>query len=80
MPSIPKKVRDRIVVGVKKYQPIIQEKKAKDVHEADTSTLVTEMLKEIFGYDILNDVFKEHEIKGVQSRSCALFPGFWGCI
>lgn len=51
MASIPKKVQERLVDGIKKYQPIVQGRKAADVGEADTVILVTEILAEVFGYD-----------------------------
>lgn len=35
MASIPKKVTERLVTGIKRYQPILVAAKARDVGEAD---------------------------------------------
>ena len=45
------KVRDRLISGLKRLGPIIQQQKARDVSEADTVTLVKDVLAELFGYD-----------------------------
>ncbi len=57
MAAIPKKVEERIVAGMKRFQPIVSAAKARDVGESDTVTIVTDMLAEIFGYD---RVFRDH--------------------
>lgn len=51
MAAVPKKVTDRLIAGIKKYQPILAAAKARDVGEADTVTIIKDMLSEIFGYD-----------------------------
>ena len=48
MAPIPKKVNDRLVEGIKKFQPIVAGQKAADVGETDTVILVTELLAEVF--------------------------------
>ena len=35
--TVPKKVADRLVAGIKHYQPILNAAKARDVGEADTA-------------------------------------------
>ena|SRR3989338_4419325 len=50
MASIPKKVAERLVVGIKRFQPILAAAKARDVGEADTVTIVKDMLSDVFGY------------------------------
>jgi ribosomal protein L18E len=40
MANIPKKVLERLVAGIKQYQPILTGALAKDVNEADTVTIV----------------------------------------
>jgi predicted type IV restriction endonuclease len=62
--TIPKKVQERLVDGIKKFQPIVEERKSADVGEADTVILVTEMLAEIFGYDKFKEITSEFAIKG----------------
>ncbi|MDX1964164.1 MAG: type I restriction enzyme HsdR N-terminal domain-containing protein [Pirellulales bacterium] len=64
MPNIPKKVQDRLVSGIKKFQPILDQSKSRDVGEADTVTIVKDMLTEVFGYDKYSEVTSEYAIKG----------------
>ena len=49
--AIPKKIDDRIKVGLKKYQPVLANAKLRDVGEADTVTIIKDMLSDVFGYD-----------------------------
>jgi hypothetical protein len=39
MPSVPKKVYERLVAGIKQFQPILASAKSRDVNEADTVTI-----------------------------------------
>ena len=64
MASIPKKVAERLVTGVKKYQPILASAKARDVGESDTVTIIKDMLCDIFGYDKYSEVTSEYAIRG----------------
>jgi predicted type IV restriction endonuclease len=64
MSSVPKKVAERLVVGVKRFQPILMAAKARDAGEADTVTIVKDMLAEVFGYDKYTELTSEHSIKG----------------
>ena len=41
--AVPKKVADRLVAGIKHYQPILNAAKTRDVGEADTVTIVKDM-------------------------------------
>jgi hypothetical protein len=50
MAAIPKKVAERLVVGLKRYQPILAAAIARDVGEADTVTIIKDMLADVFGY------------------------------
>ena len=63
MASIPKKVQERLVDGIKKFLPIVEGQKAADVGEADTVILVTEMLADVFGYDKFKEITSEFAIK-----------------
>lgn len=49
MAALPKKVAERLVVGLKRYQPILAAAKARDVGEADTVTIIKDMLADVFG-------------------------------
>jgi len=62
--AIPQKVADRLVAGIKKYQPILATAKTRDVGETDTVTIIKDMLSEIFGYDKYNELTSEHCIRG----------------
>jgi predicted type IV restriction endonuclease len=60
---IPKKVHERLVGGLKKFQPIVLGRKSADVGEADTVILVTELLAELFGYDKFTELTSEFAVK-----------------
>lgn len=64
MASIPKKVAERVVVGIKRFQPILASAKARDVGEADTVTIIKDMLADVFGYDKYAEVTSEFSIRG----------------
>lgn len=64
MASVPKKVAERLVSGIKRFQPILAAAKARDVGEADTVTIIKDMLAEVFGYDKYAEVTSEFSIRG----------------
>lgn len=64
MASIPKKVVERLVTGIKRYQPILAGAKARDVGETDTVTIVKDMLADVFGYDKYSELTSEFAIRG----------------
>lgn len=64
MAALPKKVGTRLVAGLKHYQPILAAARARDVGEADTVTIIKDMLADVFGYDKYSDVTSEHSIRG----------------
>jgi hypothetical protein len=64
MPSIPKKVIERLTAGIKQFQPILVAARSRDVNEADTVTIVKDMLADIFGYDKYSEVTSEYAIRG----------------
>ncbi len=64
MSSVPKKVAERLVIGIKRFQPILAAAKARDVGEADTVTIIKDMLADVFGYDKYNEITSEHSIRG----------------
>ena len=63
MATIPKKVLERLSAGIKQYQPILAAAKARDVNEADTVTIVKDMLADVFGYDKYSEVTSEFCIR-----------------
>lgn len=64
MAKMPKRVSDRIVEGLKRYQPIVGKLRERDISEADTVTVVKDMLCDLFGYDKYLDLTSEQQIRG----------------
>lgn len=64
MASIPKKVNERLVAGIKRFQPVLSAAKSRDVGEADTVTIIKDMLADVFGYDKYSEVTSEFSIRG----------------
>lgn len=64
MATIPKKVIERLVAGIKRYQPILAAAKDRDVGETDTVTIVKDMLADVFGYDKYTELTSEFAIRG----------------
>jgi hypothetical protein len=64
MPAVPKRISERISAGIKKYQPILNAAKARDVGEADTVTIIKDILSEVFGYDKYSEITSEFSIRG----------------
>jgi hypothetical protein len=64
MIPIPKRVEDRLIANLKRFQSILVDAKSRDVNEADTVRIVSDILSEIFGYDKYADVSSEHAIRG----------------
>jgi len=62
--AIPKKVAERLIQILKAMSPIIEQQRSRDVSEADTSTLVKDLLSDLFGYDKYADVTAEYAIRG----------------
>jgi predicted type IV restriction endonuclease len=61
---IPKKVADRISSGLKRFRPVLESAKDRDVNESDTSMIITDMLAEVFGFDKYSEVTREYAIRG----------------
>lgn len=64
MANIPKRIEDRIIGGIKKYQPVLAAAKSRDVGETDTVTIIKDMLADIFGYDKYSELTSEFAIRG----------------
>ncbi len=64
MVNIPQKVADRLVAGIKKFQPILTAAQAHDANESDTVIIITDMLSEIFGYAKYTEITSEKCIRG----------------
>lgn len=62
--AIPKKVLERLNSGIKRYQPILEAARARDVGETDTVTIIKDMLADVFGYDKYAELTSEYAIRG----------------
>jgi hypothetical protein len=64
MAIIPAKTYERLLIGLRRFQPILSAAKSRDAGEADTSTIVKDLLSEVFGYDKYTEITSEYMIKG----------------
>ncbi len=64
MSTISSKAKERVSVGIKKYQPILSSAKSRDVNESDTVTIIKDMLAEVFGFDKYSEITSEYAIRG----------------
>lgn len=64
MAIIPQKIQSRITEGLKKFQPIVESAKIRDVSESDTVVMLTGILSDILGYDKYVDITTELAIRG----------------
>ncbi len=62
--NVPKRVCERMTAAMKRMRPIIEQQRTRDVSEADTVTLVKDLLSEVFGYDKYAELTSEHAIRG----------------
>lgn len=60
MATIPSKVSKRLSSGLKKFRPILEAARSRDIIEADTSTIVKEILAELFGYEKFDEITAEY--------------------
>jgi predicted type IV restriction endonuclease len=63
MADLPAKVMARFKAKIPAIQKIIEQAKNRDINEADTVVIVTDVLTEIFGYDKYTEVTREFAIK-----------------
>jgi hypothetical protein len=61
--KLPKKFVERAAATLKKYQRIALAQQKADVAEADTVTLIKDVLADVFGYDKYDELTAEHQIK-----------------
>jgi predicted type IV restriction endonuclease len=63
MGTVSAKAGERIREALKRFQPILQAAKARDVNESDTVVIVTDVLGDLFGYDKYAEITSEHMIR-----------------
>ncbi|MGH7242754.1 MAG: type I restriction enzyme HsdR N-terminal domain-containing protein [Phycisphaerales bacterium] len=62
--AIPKKVLERLTSTLKIFQGVLEQQKARDVSEADTVTVIKDIMNAVFGYDKYAELTSEHAIRG----------------
>lgn len=62
--SVPKRVAERLQTNLRRFVAVLNAQKARDVSEADTVTLVKDVLSDVFGYDKYAELTSEHAIRG----------------
>ena len=64
MKPIPSKVQFRLTAGIKKFKPILEIAKSRDINESDTVVIVTDVLSDVFGYDKYAEITSEYSVRG----------------
>lgn len=64
MAKLPKKFTDRVAAKLRGYQAIVVSHRSRDVSEADTVTVVKDVLADVFGYDKYAELTSEQQIRG----------------
>jgi predicted type IV restriction endonuclease len=62
--NVPKRVVDRFLKEVGRFQKILRSAKDRDVSEADTVTIITDILSDVFGFDKYTEITSEQAIRG----------------
>src|SRR5437762_1976962 len=73
--AITKKMTERVQSSLKRFVPVLAARRDRDVSEADTVTLVKDMLSEVFGYDKYAELTSEHAIRGTYCDLAVQFDG-----
>jgi predicted type IV restriction endonuclease len=61
--KIKKKVVDRIIQQLRRYQPILTEARSRDISESDTVVIVIDMLADVLGYRKFSEITTEYSIR-----------------
>lgn len=64
MAAIPKKVTERFVHELGRFQKVLQSAKDRDINESDTVVIITDMLSYVFGFDKYSEITSEFSIRG----------------
>lgn len=71
MANISPTVVKRLSSSVPKFQKILKRAKENDINEADTVTIITDILEEVFGFDKYSEVTRENpNHKNVGLNNC----------
>ncbi len=63
MAKLAQRVADRIATGLRKFQPILDSAKARDINESDTVVIVTDILQYVLGFDKYSEITSEFQIR-----------------
>ena len=80
MATVPSRAADRIAANLKKFQPVVQSAKQRDVNESDTVFIVTEMLSDLFGYERYSEITSEIAIRGTYCDLATKLDGHVQCL
>lgn len=80
MPTVPSRAAERIAANLKKFQPIVQSAKQRDVNESDTVIIVTDMLSELFGYEKYGEITSEIAVRGTYCDLATKLDGHVQCL
>ena len=64
MATVPKKALDRYMRSVSKFQRVLKIAQDRDVNEADTVSIIQDMLAEVFGFEKYLEITSEFAIRG----------------
>ncbi len=64
MATIPKRVEERLIAGLKKFQTVLTAAKSRDVNESDLVVILNDICAEVFGYDKYFEITSEFAIRG----------------
>lgn len=64
MPNIPKKILDRFIKAVPRFQKVLRIAKDRDVNESDTVSVLNDIFGDVFGYEKYLEVTSEFAIRG----------------
>ena len=78
--NVPTRVSERIAAGLKKFQPIIQSAKTRDVNESDTVIIVTDMMSDLFGYDKYSELTSEFAVRSTYCDLATKIDGHVQCL
>jgi hypothetical protein len=60
----PKRIAERLIAGIRKFQPVLVAAKNRDVNESDTVVILNDIFSDVFGYDKYFEVTSEFAIRG----------------
>ena len=65
MAPVPKKVIERFKKSIAKFQKVLQIAKDRDINEADTVSIIQDMLSDIFGFQKYLEITSEYSIRNL---------------